>query len=340
MEVKIKSSPQNDVSVGLDIGSFSIKAVLLDNFSENAKISSYGIERRISEEKESLSFQIEKLLKKMSSFPSSVNLSISGRDIIVRVVDFPKMKKQEMEDALSFEAEKYIPFDMDQVILDHMVIGESDQEGQVRVLLAAARKSTVNFFLKIAEDLGLEIGVIDSDMLAIFNVFSAFRTVSPTDEYAFIDLGHSQSGIILCRGTEPGLLRQIHMGADDIKRIVAKKLSLSDEQASEFIRGPVDEFPHEIKATIEPVLDALAREISLSLGYYENRYSSKIQKVFISGGLSYQDELVGILKEKLGFELKRWDPLENVELSSDISKERIDAVSSQLVISLGLALRG
>lgn len=327
-------------SVGLDIGSHSLKVVAVDISPEGEELVAYNLQKRLPQSSQPLEEQIKTIFDDTGISPEAVNLSVSGSDIIVRFVDFPKMDERQLANALSFEAEKYIPFNIDEVILDHIVLGDSEQPGQVRVMIAAARKNAINRLLDICQKLGLQPGVIDSDPFAVFNSFSMFNELPQDDGYAFIDMGYTKSDILLCRGIEPGLMRQIQVGGRDLVKAICKELAVPEEKAMKIKLGLFVDHAERAKEAYLPILENLAREIQLSMGYFENRYSCPIKRIFLSGGESKDKETLDFLKEVLNMELILWDPFEKMVLGDNISKEELPGHASQLVVGLGLALRG
>ncbi len=333
------SVDKNICSVGLDLGSSSLKTIAIEKTSQGAKLLSFNIKDRLPEKEKKLTDQIQELFKEIKLRPTAMNISVPGQDTIVRFVDFPKMEKKDLANALSFEAEKYIPFDLDQVYMDHVILSEDEKTGQMKVLLAAAKKDPVDQLLRVAQKLDIIIGVIDSDPFATFNAFSYLNDLSGGVGYAFLDMGDAHVDILLSDGGEPGLIRQVKVGMADFRKAISKKLSVPETKAAQLLFNMPKDHKNDLGQVFRPVIASLVKEVKMSLSYFENKHSCVVENVFVSGGLSNQKDILQLIQTALDSELKVWDPFEKVELSKKVAREEVQYVSSQLAVSLGLALR-
>jgi type IV pilus assembly protein PilM len=224
--------------------------------------------------------------------------------------------------------------------LDFLILGSAPEAGQMRVLLAASKREPVKAMIKTIENLGMTVNIMDTDPFAMFNTF--IETKSPQEDAgsAFLDLGHSQTDVLITIGKLPCFMRQIQMGGKDITGAICDSLSVSPEKAENYKMG-IGKMDKNIvtQATIQ-VLDNLVKEIQLSFGYFENRYNKGVSAIYCSGGMIYQEGVVGYLTEKLGVSVQKWNPTDGINISENLSKQDIDSVASQLAVSIGLALRG
>src|SRR5262249_27444057 len=134
--------------VGLDIGSSSIKAIQVRNQNGQYHLVAGGMieipretaDMKISDgQKSLLADLIKKLFKENGIKAKNVVTSLSGDSVIIRYVKLPFMTPEELRGAISKEAEQYIPLNIDQVVLDFQILGETQEEGQKKldVLLVA-----------------------------------------------------------------------------------------------------------------------------------------------------------------------------------------------------------
>ncbi|RKY42965.1 MAG: hypothetical protein DRP85_01165 [Candidatus Makaraimicrobium thalassicum] len=333
-------SRKNEESVGLDIGSYSIKAVSLKKAPEGNMLTAYNIRNIPPDQKAAETGPlIKEALDEIDLHPETVNLSISGPDVIVRFINLPKMTKEQLGNALTFEAERYIPFDVSEVVLDFLILGDATEAGQMRVLLAAVKRGPVEARVKMIEDLGMTVNILDTDPFAVFNVFTASNPLPDGKGSAFLDLGHSQTDVLISIGKLPCFMREIQIGGKDVSSAICHSLSVSPEKAEEYKMRAGDEEKEAVAQATGSVLNDLIKEIQLSFGYFENRYNSGVSGIYCSGGMSYQEGVVDYLSEKLGIQVKKWNPAENIKISENLAKEDIDSVAAQLAVSIGLALR-
>ncbi|NQT32928.1 MAG: type IV pilus assembly protein PilM [Candidatus Omnitrophica bacterium] len=341
--MKFGNKKTKEEKVGLDIGSYSVKVVSADTGPGENTLTAYNIKNiPVGEKKIKVGDLVREALDEIDIHPKEVNLSISGPDVIVRFIDLPKMSKDQLKSALSFEAEKYIPFNISEVVLDFLILGDAPEEGQMRVLLAAVKREAVSGMVEMIESLGMTINLIDTDPFAIFNAFSGTNPELGDQKkgIAFLDLGHSKTNILISIGNVPCFMRQIQIGGRDIDEAIAKNMSIPVEKAMELRLGGAKEKDSEaVKNTMMLILDELVKEMHLSYGYFENRYNAKVEDVYCSGGMAYQEGVLDYLSEKLGLSAMKWNPVDSINLSENISKEDIDSVALQLAVSIGLVLR-
>src|SRR5258708_7998555 len=160
--------------VGLDIGSSTIKVVQLRPEAEQWKLCSMGM---VEIPKESLEAKnpeaqrsavveaIKKVFKESGIKTKRVVTSLSGDSVIIRYVKLPFMTEEELRGSIAREAEQYIPLNIDQVVLDFQILGETQEDGQRKldVLLVAAKVDVVDQHLLMLKSAGLSPAVIDID---------------------------------------------------------------------------------------------------------------------------------------------------------------------------------
>lgn len=330
------------MDIGLDIGSYSIKIASLARSKGEKILTAYNIKKIPPGENSSkLAGHIREVLDEVDLHPDSVNMAISGPDVIVRFITLPKMNRDQLKDALVFEAEKYIPFNINEVVLDFIILADAPEAGQMRVLLAAAKREPVEGIIKMAEGAGISLNVMDIGSFAMFN---AFMEANPTLEEkgnAFLDFGHSQTNVLVAIGTLPCFMRQVQIGGKDIGSS-AKAAPVPEESPAEktgvLIGGPSDAGDRGTQVDTAS-LDELVKEIRLSFGYFENRHNRAVEGIYCSGGMTYNVKAIEYLSARIGIQVKKWDPIKGMKISEDLSKEDIDSVSSQFAVSIGLALR-
>jgi len=336
----MKSDDNGGRSVGLDIGTYSIKLAAVKD-ARDKKILIALNEKKISpkadfDEKTSV---IREMFKEVGFYPSEVNLSIFGPDVIVRFVNFPKMSRAQLEDALGYEAEKYIPFNMNEVITDVAIPDSARETEQMRVILAAAKKNAVEELMKICKNLNLEIGIIDMDPFAMFNAFLEASSVQTDQTHALFNFGHSRTDVLIASGKEPVFIRQIPIAGKDISLAIARDEEIGSDAAPERKLSSPEEKSNKVLQATFSVLESLIKEIQLSFSYFESRQGKKIGEIYCSGGMIEQEGVFGYLNEKLNVQIKKWDPLDAVEISEDIFRSDANSPVSQFAVCIGLVLR-
>ncbi|MGB3081711.1 MAG: type IV pilus assembly protein PilM [Candidatus Omnitrophota bacterium] len=335
----IKFGQKFKESVGLDIGTYSIKVISIKKEKESNILTGYNIKNVPPDAKSTDTERlVQEAFDEIDLHPDEVNLAISGPSVIVRFVDMPRMNKDQLESALGYEAEKYIPFNINEVVIDFLILGDAEEAGQMRVLIAAAKRDLVESRVNLLDKMGIDVGVMDIVSFAIFNAFLASGPVEEKGN-AFFDFGHSESNVLISIGSQPCFMRQIQIGGKDIAKAISKDMGVPLEKAEE-LKVNADEVSRErVRQSSFTILEEIMREMQLSFGYFENRYNTSVSNLYCSGGMLFQEGVMEYFETKSGLKVERWNPAKGLSVAENLSLEVIDSVSPQLAVSIGLALR-
>jgi type IV pilus assembly protein PilM len=323
------------ISVGLDIGTSVVKTVKLKFFKDTIELCGFDLQPA--------QLDLEPVLKKIAQSQEirNINLSVCGPTAIIRYVNFPKMSEEELGQALKFEAEKYIPFGISEVILDSCILKHDLADNKMLVLLAAVKKETINQRLKLIEDSGLSARIVDIDSIALINAFNYNYTEDENiraKTIALLNIGASLSNLNILENTIPRLSRDIHIAGNNITQKIEDILGIDIKAAEQLKINPKENLEKVTLAT-ETVISNLAKEIRASFDYYESQSASVAVKIFLSGGDCMASGLKDMLVNLLGIEVEYWDPFRKINIANSILKEKLKSVSSQLAVAVGLALR-
>ncbi|MCK4518508.1 MAG: type IV pilus assembly protein PilM, partial [Candidatus Omnitrophica bacterium] len=160
-----------EVIVGLDVGNRSVKVIQLAKQKNSYSLlnAAMGEFDHKADEKSRIAV-IKKVIKQNRIKMKEVNISIEGPSVIIRNIEFPKMSRDELKRAIKFEAEKYIPYKVSEVVLDCEILKES--ENNMTVLLAAAKKDFVYTKINFIRKAGLEPWIVDIGSFALINAFN------------------------------------------------------------------------------------------------------------------------------------------------------------------------
>ena len=224
--------------------------------------------------------------------------------------------------------------------MDFLILGDAPEPGQMRVLLAAARRETVEAKVRLVEKLGLSVNVMDIDSFAMFNAFMEANPAMDENGKAMINLGYSQTNVLISIGKIPCFMRQIQIGGKDITDAIAKNAGITFDEAEEMKLRADEQDKEKISQAMAAVMDDLVREIQLSFGYFDNRFGKGVSEIYCCGGVIYQPGVLEYLSEKIGLQVKNWNAAKGMKVAENLSLQDIDVVGPQLAVSIGLALRG
>lgn len=321
---------------GIDIGASSIKLVELQEKKGKLELLRCAI-NPVPGEDTKAGLKDLLALSKLSS--KRVNVSLSGPSVIVRYIEMPPMKKDELKSAVKFECGKCIPFGINEAIIDCAVLDKSPSGAANRVILVAAKKDKVNSLMEIFKETGLEIASIDVDTMAVLNSFQRLGLENKPDSiFAMINIGARFSNMNIAAKGYPCFTRDILWGGADITAKIKERLGVTIDEAEALKLDP-GERRTEIAGAIIPALEKFISEIRMSLDYFETQFGRNAEKLYISGGASYLFNMRDFLKENLGIEIVPWNPFEGIEMPDGSINKSLLEYPGQFAVALGLAMR-
>jgi type IV pilus assembly protein PilM len=358
-------------TVGLDIGSSLIKIVEIDHSGSRPKVVHFGCTRLLPEaivegeimDRGLVIDGIMECVQQSGIDTDSVVSAVSGRAVIVKKVIMDKMTPEDAQEAIFWEAEQHVPFDIDDVCLDFQILNEDIGANQMEVLLVAAKKDMVNVHAGLIRDAGLNPTIIDVDSFAVQNCFESSRknTVSSMDDsddeefdspagrgqkrvIGLINIGSDVTNINIIQGESPQFTRDISVGTDQFVESLQKELGLDYEEAQKVIHGDTGEMDgSKIREIIKKRSDDLSLGIERSLSFLKAAGDTeKIDEAALSGGGAHIPYLREILSEKHGIEFSIHNPLDAVEWDEGVFgefEEDLDSLAPLLTVGIGLALR-
>jgi len=342
--------------VGLDIGSSSVKAVEIA-----AKGRGKGFELRglgiAAIPNEAI---VQGAFLNSSAIVDSINeaievgrikgtdavVAVSGHSVIVKKVSLPVMTREELEDQIQWEAEQYIPFDMNEVHLDFQILDTSQAEGQMDVLLVAAKRDLVDDYVQVIQEVGLTPAAVDVAAFAVENAFEMNYPVEADEVVALVNIGAQVVNINVIQNGVPAFTRDITTGGNLYTEEIQKSLSITFEEAERIKLGgnatdqSQEVVPQEVEHAIRSVTDSVTGEITRSLDFFTaTAAESRINRVLLSGGGARIPGLDTSFAERSGLEVELMNPLARMLPSKGFDSDYLDRVGVSLGVGIGLATR-
>jgi type IV pilus assembly protein PilM len=329
--------------LALDIGSSEIKALEIQDTGSGIALTGFA-STKIGNQNETI-FALKEIIRKANFKSKRCYTSVSGRSVIVRYVTMAQMPAEDLKQAIKFEADKYIPFEVDEVIMDTQILEDNVGDAsnpEMKVLLVAVRKSLIEEHLALLADAGLQPAVIDVDAFALGNAFEARARgqggLQGEKVVALIDIGANKTNINILKGKTSYFTREVYLAGNDFTEAVSRLNFLDTAEAEKLKCEPGDQ-TGEVEEAILPTLDDLGNEIQLSFDYFENQFDRVVEEVYISGGSSklpgLQRAFEGAFEKSVVF----WNPLEGVDIRGGVDAKALSAYAGQLAVGVGLAAR-
>jgi len=311
---------------GLDIGFNNVKIMQVETHNKRSIISGYGlttfdagvIKDGVIVDHEKIAATINELFDKKlvgDITTRRVVASIPAAKTFTRAMQLPKLKTKDIAQAVSLEAEQYIPVPTDELYMDHTVISSNEKETEI--LAVAVPKKIVDSYKTLLNLLGLEGVGFESTISASSRLFvHSEQSDVPT---VLIDFGTVSSDItiydngLIVTGTVPG-------GGESFTELIAKALDLSHSEANTIkIKYGIgmSKKQKEISTAVMPLLDRLTKEVRRMIRYYEDRNTTKrkINQVVTLGGGANMPGLSEFMTSTLRLPVRMCDPWHRLDFA-------------------------
>jgi type IV pilus assembly protein PilM len=340
--------------VGLDIGSSAVKAVELKAAGKSYKVIAFGIEPVPADaivdgaimDAASVTDAIRRVFDGNKAFKTKeVCASLSGNAVIVKKIALPVMTENELAESIYWEAEQYIPFDIQDVNLDYQILDPgtgANSRGSMDVLLVAAKKEKITDYTNVISHSGRTPVIVDVDAFALQNAFEVNYGLEEGRIVVLLNAGASAININILQGDQSVFTRDISMGGNAYTEAVQKELDLPFEAAEQLKKGiPVDGATFE---EAQPVLHAVTENVLLEIQktfdfFKASASTEQIDRIMLSGGASRVDGFHAMVQERFNAPVEDFDPFRAV--AWDAKKLGGDAaqMAATAAVAVGLALR-
>ncbi len=286
---------------------------------------------------------IKELIRKAKVKTKEAVISVSGHSsVIVKMITLPEMTEEELEESIKFEAEQYIPFDINDVSLDFQIIGPREEPGQMDVILVAVKNDVINDYISVVKEAGLNPVIVDVDMFAIENLYEVNYEIEPNRIVGLVDIGASSIKMNIIKGGMPSFTRDTPIGTNILTEALQREFNLSYEVAERLLRGEAVEDVSEESAeqVVAEASDEIIAEISRSIDYYRtSMMGEEVVELILSGGGALIKGLPERIKERTGIDVSIIDPFQNITISKKLDESYLRDIAPIAAVSLGLALR-
>ncbi len=340
--------------VGVDIGSSAVKAVELKpggKGGDEYQLINIGSEALPPEaivdgaimDSGAVIDAIQRLFASQKIKTNEVATSVSGNAVIVKKISLPQMSTEELAESIHWEAEQYIPFDIQDVSLDYEVIDGGGSGGNMDVLLVAVKKDKISDYTSAISQAGRSPLVVDVDVFALQNCYEINYGIDPGRVVALLNIGASIMNINIVKGATSIFNRDIAVGGNQYTDAIQKELNLSFDQAEALKRGARVEgaAPENLHPIIQAVSENIALEIQKTFDFFRATSSEdRIDRIFLSGGTAKIQGLRDLLAERFEAGVEILNPFNSVTYNPrDFDPEFINEMGPSAAIAVGLAAR-
>jgi type IV pilus assembly protein PilM len=343
--------------VGLDIGSFAVRAVeltvggaqpVLERFAQ-VTLPPGAVRNGEVVDPGAVGSAVKRLWAQGGFRSKRVVVGVANQRVIVRQAEVQAMSEADLQAALQFEAQELIPIPIEDAILDFQVVEQAvgaEGEPRMRILLAAAQREMVRTQLAAVEGAGLAASAVDVTPFALVRATTlganAFEDVGAE---AIVCIGGGVTNVVVHEQGIPRFVRVLLVGGDEITEAIARELNVDLDYAEDVKRRADATSGEEAVARAGQVvaqrLVPLVEEIRGSLDYYSAQTQSvPITRVLVTGGGSKLAGLMERLQSQLGARVEPARPLASVRTGAGVTEGQLAELEQPLTVPIGLALAG
>ena len=324
-------------TVGLDIGSSVMKGVKL--VRKEGRLELLQLEKTEIPPGTAPSRQgrlLQQLVRQLDIREANVITAVGGSGCVLRSVVMPKMSPQELRNAFSFEAEKYIPFKPEDAFLDFAILGNRT-DGRMEVLLAAAKKELVNNHLELLKKAGLSPDAVDLEMVALANAWEVSHPGEASGAVALLDIGAEGTISVFLLGSQLQFSRQISIGGSNFSQALSQSLQV-DLSEAERIKCEPGSRSQDVEAALIPAWEEWLTQCRVSFDFYENQFGRGVERLVLSGGSARLAGFKKWVENAAGLPVIEWNPLAGIASRTDLKTAHQPDPS--FGVALGLAVHG
>ena len=327
--------------IGLDVGSSAIKIIQVSGPADKPTVTGIGYKDISGLSGTEISDSLKSLATECRITAKDAAISLSGPSVIVRFITLPKMDESALKGAIRYEAEKFIPYNISDCIIDFQTLRKDEKENRLSILLVAAKKEYAQEKMKLVEAAGFSVRAVDVDSFALANAFLKNHEKMHLDKsYAILNIGGVHTNVSILKGDSIYFSRDIALGGNDFTLAISRKLGIDQKSAEELKLRPPKDKESGIMDCIKGTFNDLLDEVKLSFGYYENQAGKGVDEIYVSGGTSDIIGMEQVFEEMLGSKPAFWNSLEFMDTSSgSINPDLLKKKKNVFSVAAGLVLR-
>ncbi len=338
--------------VALDIGTSSIKLVEVEQSGRKVSLTAFGfiptppgcLNGGEITNPVALAEAVKTLVGQTKTKRKKASTAAWGTVIITKRISIPRIEEHLLGDQLKWEAEQYIPFDINEINLQYEILRNvNTNPEQMNVLLVAAKKDYILKYAEVIETAGLTCSVLDVAGFALGNCFEANYGKISGKVNILLNIGAGVTNFVVVENGEVTFSRDIPVGGTTFTNDIQKIMGITTDEAEslKISAGTGEPVPQEVTEAIQQTNEVVAEEIRRSFDFYMATATDvAIEKVYVTGGGLGIPGLYEQIQSILNTQVENLNPFLNVSYNRSVfTKEYIAQISPYASIGLGLALR-
>ena len=326
--------------MGLDIGSFAVKAVRLNKDESGYSVAAAGlVEVAKNEQTDDTIEAIRECFELVGGRTKMAVCALSGPEVAVRDFKFPSLSPSEVDGAVLFEASQVCPFNVSESAVDYHLIPDGDDE--TKGVLVAATNDLITDKVNLVKEAAFKCVLMDVEGLALLNCFAGLTDDSVNSTLAILNVGGTCTTVAIMGSNGKPFIRDITFAGNDIINQIAAEKKMSAQDVKKMLSDESMKAPTELNDDLGKACSKLIVDVSNTLRYYATQeQTTPVKKIFVCGGFALINGFVELLNSRLGVEAVLWNPFEKIRSNIEPQFAQVCARKGPaLAVAAGLAMR-
>lgn len=343
-------------SLGIDIGTKVIRAVEISGSKGKLTLENYGeVNLDVACKEFFRSFDKKNLNPAVNNISVAIAAiieatGIKARKVVFSLPDFatfsttfelPPMSKKDMVDAIGFEARKYIPLPLSELVLDWQLMNKESLKENNKVLVMAVPNIIVEQYKTIAINSGLELIALEAEAMALKR--AAVPAGEPTT--CLLEIGFQSTNVNIVDEGYMKMSSSFDMAGKDLTYSLSETLNIPAGDAEEMKKKQgLSDSEEKISHILIPILSVIADKTRTVIRDFEMKENKKVAKVVLAGGTSMMKGIKEYFEKSLNqngtsdLTVEIAKPFKNITYPAALEK-KMDEINATYAIALGEALR-
>ncbi len=338
--------------IAIDIGTSSVKLAEMDATRKGWVLRKFGIvtlnpgwvkDGEILEP-QAVAGSIKTLVQSVKTKRKNVATSIFGNGVIVKRISMAPIEENLIAEAIKWEAEQYIPFDVAEAAIDHHVIKHKEQGAgeNLDIILIGAKQEFVFRFIETLESASLKCSILDVSGFALANCFEANYGKVP-GLTAILNIGAGVTNLVIVDNGEVIFSRDSTVGGETYTNEIHKAMgiSIAESESMKISASMGQEVPPEVNAVINSTTEQMVDEIRNAFEFFiATGGGGRVNKIYVTGGSIFIPKLVESISAAVGVPFEVLNPFQQISFDEKtLTAEYVQQIQSICPVALGLAMR-
>jgi type IV pilus assembly protein PilM len=336
--------------VGLDIGTSSIKMAEMDVSGSRVQLKSFGFATTPASSLNggeitntgAIAVAVQGLASQIKTKRKMLAIGMWGTAVIVKKITIPQIDKKLIAEQIRWEAEQYIPFDVNDISLSYHIIPSNSSAETMDILLIAAQRELVDQYVNSVAGTGLQAKIVDVSGFALANVFEVNYGKNPGETICLLNIGAGVTNFVVVSDGQVIFSRDLPVGGFNYTNEIHKELGITLPEAESLKIGAVDRgaVPDEVQSILSATNELVTEEIRNSFEFFAGSNLGVVfSRCYITGGSSMIPGLAEQIAAASRTRLELMNPFLKINVANTFSRDYIRQIAPFAAVAMGLGLR-